>query len=714
VNFQTIQGVTPLHNAVRSCRESVVQLLVEAKADVNLKTRDNLSPIDEAVEFNYKSLVELMGGVPRTAANNAFVAELANVLRSKPLGGKPNAGSRREKSSDRPSHGSEPVTIPTTQSPEKPIPLLLPTATSPPGKIGFPLPKVTPASTTRSAAYPVRALSPPDSRPNAILRPHAPPKRMSRSRPSSPERAKPDFDNLLPLDVTPIEPKRVPNPNEPQGPIQLVSPAIPPRSTSPEVSATPLVLHVPDVEETKDNENSNSEQNPTALEPLIPRRPTRGTMLGNIGRASPNLARNDPTISLIRTVEAAPTPKTLLSRETNSNGLQRELSSSAPEEFTANPVRRAVTNAPAPAPNYFEQLNLPQAIPNDPFDMNSLDKALVPRWQVIQELVQTEFVYTKQLGVIIALYLRPLEAQVPPILNEIERYDVFLNVEKLFQLSYEILQGFFLEKQKPFEEQSYGAVFVKHAEKFEEYNKYCVLQTSSMGILASLRKENRAFEQFLNAAKDREESMKQDLNGYLIKPFQRVCKYVLLLKELIKNTPPEWPDYTNCQTAMSTIDAVVRKANEIQRLVDNLSKLQEVQSMIDMDLEESRMLKFVCEGDFKELDLKGQKHQRHFYLFSGLLLVTKPARGNKLVTKYAIPIENVLIWDVHDSDLASKGAANGFQLMSYSKAERIKITFICPSAGQKENWMNCINETVSSYGLLFKGKEKTVHVLSEL
>jgi predicted nucleotide-binding protein (sugar kinase/HSP70/actin superfamily) len=76
--------------------------------------------------------------------------------------------------------------------------------------------------------------------------------------------------------------------------------------------------------------------------------------------------------------------------------------------------------------------------------------------------------------------------------------------------------------------------------------------------------------------------MKQDVNGYLIKPFQRVCKYVLLLKELLKNTPSEWSDAVECETAMHTIDAIVRKANEIQRIFDNLTKLHEVQSMIDI------------------------------------------------------------------------------------------------------------------------------------
>lgn len=73
----------------------------------------------------------------------------------------------------------------------------------------------------------------------------------------------------------------------------------------------------------------------------------------------------------------------------------------------------------------------------------------------------------------------------------------------------------------------------------------------------------------------------EDINGYLIKPFQRICRYVLLLKELIKNTPQDWPDYKDLQDSMDSIDAIVRQANETKRVMDNLMKIQEIQSSLD-------------------------------------------------------------------------------------------------------------------------------------
>ena len=75
--------------------------------------------------------------------------------------------------------------------------------------------------------------------------------------------------------------------------------------------------------------------------------------------------------------------------------------------------------------------------------------------------------------------------------------------------------------------------------------------------------------------------MTEDLNGYLIKPFQRICRYVLLLKELMKQTPANWPDCDGLNTAIESIDVVVRRANETQRVMDNLTKIEQIQAKLD-------------------------------------------------------------------------------------------------------------------------------------
>jgi hypothetical protein len=71
------------------------------------------------------------------------------------------------------------------------------------------------------------------------------------------------------------------------------------------------------------------------------------------------------------------------------------------------------------------------------------------------------------------------------------------------------------------------------------------------------------------------------LEGFLIKPFQRICRYVLLLKELYKNTPKHWVDYNNIANAIEGVDSIVREANEAKRVMDNLHKILQIQALFD-------------------------------------------------------------------------------------------------------------------------------------
>lgn len=52
--------------------------------------------------------------------------------------------------------------------------------------------------------------------------------------------------------------------------------------------------------------------------------------------------------------------------------------------------------------------------------------------------------------------------------------------------------------------------------------------------------------------------MKLELSSYLIKPVQRLCKYSLLLGQLIKYTLPEHPDRENLEKALKLVSDMVQ------------------------------------------------------------------------------------------------------------------------------------------------------------
>lgn len=69
--------------------------------------------------------------------------------------------------------------------------------------------------------------------------------------------------------------------------------------------------------------------------------------------------------------------------------------------------------------------------------------------------------------------------------------------------------------------------------------------------------------------------------GYLIKPIQRICKYPLLLNELLKYTPKSHEEYENLTLALDKVEQVVTYINERKRLEENMKKLKEIDVLIE-------------------------------------------------------------------------------------------------------------------------------------
>ncbi|XP_059242850.1 phosphatidylinositol 3,4,5-trisphosphate-dependent Rac exchanger 2 protein-like, partial [Mustela nigripes] len=71
------------------------------------------------------------------------------------------------------------------------------------------------------------------------------------------------------------------------------------------------------------------------------------------------------------------------------------------------------------------------------------------------------------------------------------------------------------------------------------------------------------------------------LEGYLVTPIQRICKYPLLLKELLKRTPRKHSDYAAVMEALQAMKAVCSNINEAKRQMEKLEVLEEWQSHIE-------------------------------------------------------------------------------------------------------------------------------------
>ena len=70
------------------------------------------------------------------------------------------------------------------------------------------------------------------------------------------------------------------------------------------------------------------------------------------------------------------------------------------------------------------------------------------------------------------------------------------------------------------------------------------------------------------------------LLSYLIMPVQRIPRYVLLLRELKKNTPDTHPEYEALTVALTKIESIGTHINESKRQVEQMSKLLDIQNRL--------------------------------------------------------------------------------------------------------------------------------------
>lgn len=71
-----------------------------------------------------------------------------------------------------------------------------------------------------------------------------------------------------------------------------------------------------------------------------------------------------------------------------------------------------------------------------------------------------------------------------------------------------------------------------------------------------------------------------DLKAFLVKPVQRLCKYPLLLKELVKVTDANHPDHSNLEKALSKVESVVASINDKKRKVEEQERLMKAAESI--------------------------------------------------------------------------------------------------------------------------------------
>nr|7RX9_A Chain A, Phosphatidylinositol 3,4,5-trisphosphate-dependent Rac exchanger 1 protein, Endolysin chimera [synthetic construct] len=259
------------------------------------------------------------------------------------------------------------------------------------------------------------------------------------------------------------------------------------------------------------------------------------------------------------------------------------------------------------------------------------ERQLRLRLCVLNEILGTERDYVGTLRFLQSAFLHRIRQNVADSvekgLTEENVKVLFSNIEDILEVHKDFLAALeYCLHPEPQSQHELGNVFLKFKDKFCVYEEYCSNHEKALRLLVELNKipTVRAFLLSCMLLGGRK-TTDIPLEGYLLSPIQRICKYPLLLKELAKRTPGKHPDHPAVQSALQAMKTVCSNINETKRQMEKLEALEQLQSHIEGW--EGSNLTDICtqlllQGTLLKISA-GNIQERAFFLFDNLLVYCK-------------------------------------------------------------------------------------------
>ncbi|XP_074633352.1 uncharacterized protein LOC141892102 [Acropora palmata] len=317
------------------------------------------------------------------------------------------------------------------------------------------------------------------------------------------------------------------------------------------------------------------------------------------------------------------------------------------------------------------------------------------RSRVVLEILNTEKDYVKNLEDVVEGYLNQARKRTDMFTEE-SIAKIFSNIEQIYEFHLEILMQFedcFVEDDPCASE--IGSVFLNNKRGFEIYSEYCNNHPHAMEELKTLCESNK-YKQFFEACRLLQDMINISLDGFLLTPVQKICKYPLQLAELKKHTKPSHKDYEKVSQALETMKDVASLINERKRKVESINKIARWQSTIESwegeDVLE-RSSELIHSGDVIKTS-NGSSQSCSMFLFDHQLVYCKKdiLKKNGLTYKGRIDMDDcTFVWVGDGEESFDRSPLNNAWKIYNFKKEKWYI-FYTKNAAQKEKWMKAFTE----------------------
>ncbi|EGG01281.1 uncharacterized protein MELLADRAFT_67159 [Melampsora larici-populina 98AG31] len=184
------------------------------------------------------------------------------------------------------------------------------------------------------------------------------------------------------------------------------------------------------------------------------------------------------------------------------------------------------------------------------------------RQEAIFELIKTEAAFVQNCQLLTEVFHR----QLAPILGFRASMVIFANIEEIMLFGVTFLSA--LEERQTEDKllvRSIGDIISNHVQGLDLYRPYCTNQANAARVLNDLKTRYPEIRDQLNRTKVKG----LELEHYLLEPMQRLTRYPLLIKQIIKYTDPQATDHGLLRSALQKAETVLTATNEAIRDQEN-------------------------------------------------------------------------------------------------------------------------------------------------
>ncbi|XP_071018324.1 rho guanine nucleotide exchange factor 10-like protein isoform X1 [Oncorhynchus clarkii lewisi] len=207
-----------------------------------------------------------------------------------------------------------------------------------------------------------------------------------------------------------------------------------------------------------------------------------------------------------------------------------------------------------------------------------LSSQQVVRRHILGSIIQSERSYLESLRRILEEYQSPLLEADPHILSPRKIRPVFYRLREITQC-HSMFQIALASRVAEWDSsEKIGDLFVASFSKsmvLDVYSDYVNNFTNAMALVKKACMSKPAFLEFLKM-KQVSSVDRITLYGLMVKPIQRFPQFILLLQDMLKNTPKGHVDCLPLQLALTELEMLADKLNEQKRVADQIAETQQL------------------------------------------------------------------------------------------------------------------------------------------